>query len=172
TLLSEPPPPPLSPPPDCLKTAFDSFRANRSQYATVLLRRMRGSQLRDMLGAPESIDLDKFNCEVWRVVTLMLLNSKSVTPWPEGKKDQLLEDDQLPDFEQALQAGAVKYQGNSIWRNGTSVYGPMLSLSEKDKTEKVRRALRILNDARRRGFERRTQSTTYLASVRPQQLAS
>lgn len=135
---SAPPSPPISP---ALRKTFERFRHDPEARFIVELRRHHAGELRELLAAPERIDLDTFNKEVWVYGSSMKLDGEDVT-----KQLKLSGLADLDRFVRAFEAGKLELHGNQIWGTATRVYGASVPEDDKTKLGYVRKALSILNE--------------------------
>jgi hypothetical protein len=128
-----------------LQQAFEAYRQDPTWRFQVELRRLRAGQIRHLLASPQSVTLDAFNREVWAFESATSLRGRSIKGVVLG---QSLTDEQISDYEQALQQGQLELHGNYVWGSATAIYGaqsPLNTLDSDTKTENIRGALRILN---------------------------
>ncbi len=126
-----------------LKDAFSEYRSDPSRRFHVKIRRERARQLRELLSEPDTVDLTTFNNDVWIWSSGVYLNGKKIKPAAFDNADQ----EQVAQYESALDSGELELHGNLIWSPPTRIYGAMLGVDDEQKTETVRAALRFLNDA-------------------------
>lgn len=127
-----------------LSSAFASFHNDDIEQLRVHIRRKRAEQLRKMLADVDAIDLDSFNHDVWVFESATRLDGDDIKGqlFPNG----IFDADLRKRIRAALDKGTLELHGNYVWGSGSKVYGPQLKLTDEEKLENVRKALRILND--------------------------
>jgi len=103
------------------KTRFDALRQDPSHVAMIEIRRHRAKELRNWLTSDESINLDEFNREVWRLgdETKRDILRQNFTDWVTeagGITPEL-----MTQLEQAI--AESDFHGNTIWGSGSRIYG-------------------------------------------------
>ncbi|CAA9340441.1 MAG: hypothetical protein AVDCRST_MAG93-6632, partial [uncultured Chloroflexia bacterium] len=126
-----------------LKDAFSEYRSDPRRRFHVKIRRERARQLRELLSEPDTVDLKTFNSDVWIWSNGVYLNGEKIKPAAFDNADQ----EQVTQYESALDSGELELHGNLIWSPPTRIYGAMLGVDDEQKMENVRAALRFLNDA-------------------------
>lgn len=129
-----------------LAKAFAMFHKTPTEQLRVRLRRERAVQLRELLADFENMDLDRFNREVWVLESSTIHGGVDI----RGKlfDSSLLEKEFAEQIAAALDAGTLELHGNYVWRPGTSIYGsPLTNVTNEEKLNHVRYALRMLNDS-------------------------
>ncbi len=130
---------------EAVKTSFTAWRARPRQALYVKMRRHRASELRGLFAKPNDIDLERWNSEVWRLETAVLVNGKEV-----GRRilaDADWSNAELKSWGKALENGKFQFKGNACWRPGSKVYGSMLKGEHKaNKLGYVRKAAAVLSD--------------------------
>lgn len=130
-------------PVDPLRAEYEAFRAAPVQAFRCEVRLTRAAQLREQLRDPDSVTLTGFNQEVWRFEAEATLDSISVKG--EVYSDHL-SPDRAAELTAALQDDRLQLHGNYCWGSAATVYGAQLKISDDEKQNLVRQALRVLND--------------------------
>jgi len=128
-----------------LRTDYERFRNSAQGRYVAKARRARVEELRALLSDPDSVSLDWFNREVWRLDSgttvrgeLRRLDAEAQTSNPA--------DVDFADLEAALDAGEIEFHGNSLFRSASNVFGAQLkTMSDDAKLTVVREALTIMN---------------------------
>ena len=129
---------------DSLKEQYQQFLNDPLQQLRVKVRRYRAAQLRQLLANPDTIDLSAFNREVW-VLESKTLHNGQVLPYKIFEATPMT-NDQIRDFDAALNAGEIELHGNYIWGNAARVYGAALQGDKAGRKEEyIHDALRLLN---------------------------
>jgi len=139
---------------DKLKKAYEQFSQDRLQRFIVSLRRIRVAQIRDLLLASETIDLETFEYEVWRLESKTYLHRENIKFSIFDKTtglcilDQFLEEGnaKLQRLEQALYSGDLELHGNYTWGQGTGRYAAKQK-NEEQKARQIKEAIHILCDS-------------------------
>ena len=126
-----------------LTERFGAFRESRLARFIVSARRRRAGELRTLLGDPESVTLEIFNREVWRLDGGTTLDGEALgqNVWSAAEIDQALFDR----LESALEQGRLEMHGNTMWGSATRVYGASLRVSDEQKLANIREAATVLN---------------------------
>jgi hypothetical protein len=127
-----------------LQAAFDNFRNDPRCRLQVKVRRIRAAQIRAMAQSPGTMTLDQFQREIWNIETNTLIDGGQVTGQLYGPVSGGL--DELATWDRALDEGKFELHGNYVWRPGSRVFGPALSLTDEQKIERVRSAMQFLGD--------------------------
>lgn len=142
-----------------LQAAFNNFRKDPAEQLRVRVRRHRAEQLRKLLPQGETMTLEQFNWEIWNLESQTLLDGKDIT-------GQLFPDQQFtPEFiaevNSALDSDKLELHGIYLWRSGSKIFASSLkNLSDADKLNRVRTALRILNSTELSPMEKAQQIQT------------
>lgn len=142
-----------------LVAAFNNFLKDPAEQLRVRIRRHRAEQLRKLLSQGETMTLEQFNWEIWNLESQTLLDGKDIT-------GQLFPDQQFtPEFiaevNSALDSDKLELHGIYLWRSGSKIFASSLkNLSDADKLNRVRTALRILNSTELSPMEKAQQIQT------------
>ena len=140
--------------PESRIAAFANFRSQPSYRFMTKLRQRRAEQIRALFANPKAMTLDRFNREIWQIGGRVLLHGQPIA-------DKIFEDmpspERLAELSDALDAGELEVEGNSMWRPGSSVYGSSLKENDAAKVAHIHHACAILTNRGSAPFERAKQ---------------
>jgi MoxR-like ATPase len=128
---------------EALQAKYTAFRQDPWNSLMIRLRHWRAAQLRTLLSDPDTIDIETFNREVWRLQSAVTIEGRDISklmPATNPVDPELIEQ-----VEHALDAGTLEIHGNFIWGSGTKVYGASVK-SSANLLENLRWAILVLND--------------------------
>ncbi len=140
--------------PESRIAAFANFRSQPSYRFMTKLRQRRAEQIRALFANPKAMTLDRFNREIWQIGGRVLLRGQPIA-------DKIFEGipspERLAELSDALDAGELEVEGNSMWRPGSSVYGSSLKENDAAKVAHIHHACAILTNRGSAPFERAKQ---------------
>lgn len=128
---------------DPVRAEYEAFRADAVQDFRCRVRLARVAHLKEQLSDPDAVTLASFNRDVWRFEADATLDGTSVKG--EVYSDHLSAD-RAAELAAALQQDRLQLHGNYCWGSAAAVYGAPLKISDEEKQNLVRQALRVLND--------------------------
>lgn len=127
-----------------LVAAFAQFRDDPVTQFMVQLRRHRAQELRSLFAAAPAMDLATFNRDIWTYCSAASCAGEDVTSLLRSYN---IPAESVAKLKRHLEAGTLELHGNFIWGSGSRVFGAMLSGDQADRTQSIRQAIAILNDA-------------------------
>ncbi|MFI4851271.1 MAG: AAA family ATPase [Gimesia chilikensis] len=142
-----------------LQTAFNNFRKDPAQQLRVRIRRHRAEQLRKLLPQGETMSLEQFNWDIWNLESQTLLDGKDITG--QLFPDQHFTPEFIAEVHSALDSDKLELHGIYLWRSGSKIFASSLkNLSDAEKLNRVKTALRILNSTELSPMEKAQQIQT------------
>ena len=136
--------------PEGRSDAFAKFRSQPYYRFMTKLRQRRAEQIRALFTDPQALSLDRFNHEIWQLGGRVLLRGQ---PIADKIFDGMPSPKRLAELSDALDAGELEVEGNSMWRPASSVYGSTLKENDAAKVARIRHAFVILTNRGLAPFE-------------------
>ncbi|MEI6180947.1 MAG: hypothetical protein WCP31_09335, partial [Chloroflexales bacterium] len=130
--------------------AFEKFRNQPYYRFMTKLRQRRAEQIRALFTDPNAMTLDRFNREIWQIGGRVLLRGQ---PIADKIFDGMPSLARMAELSDALDAGELEVEGNSMWRPASSVYGSTLKENDVAKVARIRHAFVILTNRGLAPFE-------------------